>query len=46
MVSMLRVHVMSYIDSVKFLNNPEKAWSEKVAQKRKSDQMQLQFSSA
>lgn len=46
MVSMLRVHVMSYIDSVKFLNNPEKAWSEQVGQKRKSDQMELRFSSA
>ena len=29
MVSMLSSHIMSNIDAIKFLNNPEKAWSEK-----------------
>jgi len=30
MVSMLSTNLIIYIDSVKFLNNPEKAWSEKI----------------
>lgn len=29
MVSLVSFHLMSYIDIVKFLNNPEKCWSEK-----------------
>ncbi len=29
MVSMISHHLMNYIDVVKFLNNPEKAWTEK-----------------
>lgn len=44
MVSMLRVHIMSYINIVKFLNNPEKAWSEK--KKDKICQLEIPFSSA
>lgn len=44
MVSMLRVHIMSYISITKFLNNPEKAWSEK--KKEKSWQLKIPFSSA
>lgn len=28
MVSMVRFHLMNYIDLIAFLNNPEKAWSE------------------
>jgi len=29
MVSMISHHLMNYIDVIKFLNNPEKAWTEK-----------------
>jgi len=29
MVSLVRFHLMNYIDIIKFLNNPEKCWSEK-----------------
>lgn len=46
MVSMLRTHIMSYIDAVKFLNNPEKAWSEKRKEKLISNQLVLRLSSA
>jgi hypothetical protein len=30
MVSLVSFHLMSYIDIIKFLNNPEKCWSEKL----------------
>jgi len=46
MVSMLSTHIMSYIDAVKFLNNPEKAWSEKKTQSMGVKQLNLKFSSA
>ena len=46
MVSMLRTHIMSYIDAVRFLNNPEKAWSEKKKEKQESNQLELKLSSA
>lgn len=46
MVSMLGTHIMSYIDAVKFLNNPEKAWSEKKKQNNDTNQLKLKFSSA
>jgi len=46
MVSMLRTHIMSYIDAVKFLNNPEKAWSEKKREDKVSKQLELKLSSA
>lgn len=46
MVSMLRTHIMSYIDAVKFLNNPEKAWSEKKKENSGPKQLKLNFSSA
>ena len=46
MVSMLSTHIMSYIDAVKFLNNPEKAWSEKKKDKNEIKQLELKFSSA
>jgi hypothetical protein len=46
MVSMLRTHIMSYIDAVKFLNNPEKSWSEKKKEHIVSKQLKLKFSSA
>ena len=46
MVSMLSTHIMSYIDAVKFLNNPEKAWSEKKKQNDDTNQLKLKFSSA
>ena len=46
MVSMLRTHIMSYIDAVKFLNNPEKAWSEKKRKEQVSNQLELKLSSA
>lgn len=45
MVSMLRTHIMSYIDAVKFLNNPEKAWSEKKKENSAPKQLNLYFSS-
>ena len=43
MVSMVSHHLMNYIDVVKFLNNPEKAWTEKNRANR--NQINL-FSSA
>jgi len=46
MVSMLSTHIMSYIDAVKFLNNPEKAWSEKRKENIGAKQLNLKFSSA
>ena len=46
MVSMLSTHIMSYIDAVKFLNNPEKAWSEKKKEDIVSIQLKLKLSSA
>ncbi|MFT6338796.1 MAG: hypothetical protein ACJATI_005575 [Halioglobus sp.] len=46
MVSMLSTHIMSYIDAVKFLNNPEKAWSEKKKQNIDTNQLELKLSSA
>lgn len=46
MVSMLRTHIMSYIDAVKFLNNPEKAWSEKSSKDEHDNQLEMKFSSA
>jgi len=47
MVSMVRFHLMNYIDAVSFLNNPEKAWSEvNKLKKKKNPQMVMAFSSA
>lgn len=46
MVSMLGTHIMSYINAVKFLNNPEKAWSEKNVKNDQPNQLELKFSSA
>lgn len=46
MVSMLSTHIMSYIDAVKFLNNPEKAWSEKKKENIGAKQLNLKFSTA
>ena len=48
MVSMLSTHIMSYIDAIKFLNNPEKAWSEKNKAKGKLyvKQLEMKLSSA
>jgi hypothetical protein len=46
MVSMLSTHIMSYIDAVKFLNNPEKAWSELKKANVGAKQLELKFSSA
>jgi hypothetical protein len=46
MISILSTHIMSYIDAVKFLNNPEKAWSEKKKDHIVSKQLKLKFSSA
>jgi hypothetical protein len=48
MVSMLSIHIMSYIDAVKFLNNPEKVWSEKdnAGDNHLVKQLEFKFSSA
>jgi len=48
MVSMLSVHIMSYIDAVKFLNNPEKVWSDKntIRGNPLAKQLKIKFSSA
>lgn len=39
LVSMVRFHIMNYIDLIKFLNNPEKAWTEK----NKETKLQLEL---
>jgi len=46
LVSMLRTHIMSYINAITFLNNPEQAWSENKNEKIKIEQLELKFSSA
>lgn len=46
MVSMVRFHLMNYINLVSFLNNPEKAWSELINSKNEEIQMKIPFSSA
>lgn len=46
MVSMVRFHLMNYINLVSFLNNPEKAWSELINSKNDEIQMKIPFSSA
>ncbi len=36
LVSLIRMHLMDYINICKFLENPEKSWNE-VKQKRKNE---------
>ena len=37
--------IMSYIDAVRILNTPEKAWSEKKKEKQESIQLKFKLSS-
>jgi hypothetical protein len=46
MVSMVRFHLMNYINVVSFLNNPEKAWSEQINSIKDKTQIEIPFSSA
>lgn len=43
MVSIIRFHLMSYIDVIKFLNHPEKAWAEVNSNKPPPLQQSLTF---
>ncbi len=41
LVSLIRLHLMNYIDIYRFLEHPEKSWQEKLKERQKAYQMSL-----